>query len=228
MAFKISSIRLFLKRNQIFFYVIFGLIAAMEVFINLPFHPNVKENPKNEAAEQQTQRDNNIHPVTKHYSPHAFPNTMTNPHVSKSIPQSQQTASVIAPNSNIFIGPNSGTVNQTINTLNEKSYEFDGTIRQTHGGVIRLIEGSEEHKVFIQLDRLEKERKYPELLSLCKTQITKTPDWLTPYYFLGFAQANTGLTKDAISTFEYVIKNSFDDPHYQQATEFINFLKKKL
>ena len=103
-------------------------------------------------------------------------------------------------------------------------YDFQGAKRDTRPGVFNVTYG-EESETFTQIDRLEKEKKYPELLSLCKKQIAKTPEWLTPYLFLGLAQANMGMKKEAILNFEYVIKNAPGDPAYQQANEFIKKLK---
>jgi len=103
------------------------------------------------------------------------------------------------------------------------TYDFHGVKRDIKPGEIKATSG-EETVVFKEMVDLQKEKKYPELLSLCKKQISKTPEWLTPYLFMGVAQANMGLTDDAILNFNYVIDNAADDPDYQQAKEF----KKKL
>lgn len=123
---------------------------------------------------------------------------------------------------------------KTIEDLNVKAkkaergisstYDFNGAKRETAGGRISVVAG-QETGIFVQMVNLEKEKKYPELLTLCKSQIERTPEWLTPYLFLGLAQANMGLTNDAISNFEYVTKNAPGDPNYQRANEFIKRLK---
>ncbi|MCX5847940.1 MAG: archease [Deltaproteobacteria bacterium] len=106
---------------------------------------------------------------------------------------------------------------KTIEALNIKAkkaergisstYDFQGIKRDISPGVIKANMG-EETEVFKKLVNLEKEKKYPDLASLCKSQIVKTPDWLTPYLFLGVAQANMGLKTEALSNFEHVIKNA--------------------
>ena len=105
------------------------------------------------------------------------------------------------------------------------TYDFKGVKRDIAPGRINAIIG-EETEVFAKMFNLEKEKKYSELSSLCKKQISKTPEWLTPYLFLGIAEANMGNKDDAISNFEYVIANAPDDPDYKQAKEFIKMLKK--
>ena len=105
-------------------------------------------------------------------------------------------------------------------------YGFGGEKRETVGGNISVTVG-EENSVFQQMTKLQKEGKWHELMSLCNSQITKTPEWLTPYLYLGVAEANLGMKNEAISNFEYVIKNAPGDPNYQEANELIRKLKDK-
>lgn len=129
----------------------------------------------------------------------------------------------------------SGKAQKTIEDLNIKAkkaergissvYDFKGVKRDTTPGVFKATIG-EETEVFKKMVNLEKEKKYPELSSLCKNQIDKTPEWLTPYLFLGVAAAKMGNKDIAISNFEHVLNIAPDDPDYQQAKEFIKMLKK--
>ena len=142
--------------------------------------------------------------------------------------QSQQ--QINAPNSVISIDQKGGITAETV-TINEipaetRKYSFDGALTIFAPGEISTFT-DEKRDAFNTIVSLEKERKYSDLISFCKKQIAETPKWLTPYLFLGLAQANMGMINDAISNFEYVIENAPYDPNYQQAQNFIKQLKNK-
>jgi tetratricopeptide (TPR) repeat protein len=105
-------------------------------------------------------------------------------------------------------------------------YDFDGSKRETtKPGHINLNIGPEV-EIFQRINELEKQKKYSEIIRICENQINKTPEWLTPYLFLGVAFANTGNKTRAVELFNYVIKNAPDDPAYKQAREFLEKLSK--
>lgn len=95
-------------------------------------------------------------------------------------------------------------------------YDFNGAKRETAGGRISLVVG-EENTVFQRIVELEKNKKFGKLIELCEDQIKKTPEWLTPYLFLGVAYTNTGDRTKAISNLEHVVNNAPGDPSYAQA-----------
>jgi len=103
------------------------------------------------------------------------------------------------------------------------SYDFNGTKRETTAGVKNTIVGR-EFEIFQKILELEKNGKYIELISLCEQEILITPDWLTPYYFLGIAYSYRGDKKNAIKNFEYVVDNAPNDPDYTKASEFLRKL----
>jgi hypothetical protein len=87
-----------------------------------------------------------------------------------------------------------------------------------------------KRKVFNEMHNLQKERKFSDLILLCKKQIAETPKWLTPYLFLGASQANIGLKEEAIQNLRYVVNNSKtaldpDNPTYQEATRILKLLE---
>jgi len=138
--------------------------------------------------------------------------------------------------SNVFSGTNTGSLHQTIN-INEappdikkgakgfiSTYDFNGAKREIAPGRSIVVAG-DEFGVFQSIAKLEKEKKYPELASICKSQIKKTPEWLTPYFFLGIAAANMGLKDEAISNFEHVIEDASGNPDYREAEKFMKLLK---
>jgi tetratricopeptide (TPR) repeat protein len=105
------------------------------------------------------------------------------------------------------------------------TYDFNGAKRiTTRPGHISLEVGPEV-EIFNKINELEKQRNYPELKNICEQQIIKTPEWLTPYLYLGLAYANMDNKEKAIEMFEYVLNNAPDDPAYAQAKEFLKKLK---
>jgi len=105
------------------------------------------------------------------------------------------------------------------------TYDFNGAKRTTtRPGHISLNVGPET-EVFRKISELEKQRNYPEIINICEQQITKTPEWLTPYLFLGIAYANIGNKTKAKEFFEYVLKQAPGDPAYKQAEVFLGKLK---
>ena len=79
-------------------------------------------------------------------------------------------------------------------------YDFNGAKRQTSGGKINVVAG-EEFGIFQQMIEFAKAKDLPNLIKLCEKQIEKTPDWYTPYFYLGMAQADMGLKDEAIKIF---------------------------
>jgi tetratricopeptide (TPR) repeat protein len=105
------------------------------------------------------------------------------------------------------------------------TYDFNGAKRiTTRPGHISLEVGPEV-EIFKKINELEKQRNYPELKNICEQQIIKTPEWFTPYLYLGLAYANMDNKEKAIEMFEYVLSNAPDDPAYAQAKEFLKKLK---
>jgi tetratricopeptide (TPR) repeat protein len=103
-------------------------------------------------------------------------------------------------------------------------YIFNGAKKETFGGNINTVAG-EEFGVFQEMVALEQSKEYPALVKLCEQQITKTPSWLTPYLYLGIAQANTGLKDEAIKNIRYVVNNAPGDPEYAEAGKILKQLE---
>lgn len=105
-------------------------------------------------------------------------------------------------------------------------YAFNGARRQTHGGNINVQLGP-ELDAFKQMTILQQSKDHPGLIALCEKQITKTPDWLTPYLYMGVAQANIGLKEEAIENLRHVVEIAGEDPEYKQAEELLARLGEK-
>lgn len=103
-------------------------------------------------------------------------------------------------------------------------YDYNGARRETtaQGSAAAL---GPECAVFGTMEQLEKDKKYTELIQLCKQQIQKTPEWLTPHMFLGAAYANSGQVEKAIQEYEYVVNNAGGDPEYAKAVDYLKQLK---
>jgi len=88
MNISLHSARLFLKRNQIFFYIIFGIFGIYAIY-----HKNVKENPINEPAQPYAQQNDQIAPPIskRHLRPTALLKTAkTEPSPSISVVQTMK------------------------------------------------------------------------------------------------------------------------------------------
>ena len=105
-------------------------------------------------------------------------------------------------------------------------YDFNGAKRQTSGGKITLDVG-EEYEVFQQMTEFVKAKDLPNLIKLCEKQIEKTPDWYTPYFYLGAAQADMGLKDKAIKNIRYVVDNTPGDAEYAEARKILERLEQQ-
>jgi tetratricopeptide (TPR) repeat protein len=104
-------------------------------------------------------------------------------------------------------------------------YEFNGAKRVQSGGSSSVTIGN-ELGVFQRLIELENAKQYSEIIPIAQAQIARTPEWLTPYLFLGVALANTGKKNDAIRNLEFVVSQAAGDPQYKQATELLARLRR--
>jgi hypothetical protein len=102
-------------------------------------------------------------------------------------------------------------------------YDFNGARREQRPGSNRVIAG-EEFGRFQQMISLQKETRWAELLAVAEEQITKTPDWLTPYLFSGIANANLGRKAAAIDRLTFVQQQAADDPAYADAARILTQL----
>ena len=105
------------------------------------------------------------------------------------------------------------------------TYDFNGAKRITTRPGHISVEVGLEVEIFNKIIELEKQRNYPELKNICEQQIIKTPEWLTPYLYLGLAYENMDNKEKAIEMFEYVLSNAPEDPAYVQAKESLKKLK---
>ena len=105
-------------------------------------------------------------------------------------------------------------------------YSFNGAKRQTSAGNIKVVVG-EEFEIFRQMVDLEESKNYPALIKLCEQQIKKTPDWFTPYFYKGVAQANIGLKDEAIRNIRYAVDNTPEDPEYAEARKILRRLEQQ-
>ncbi len=105
-------------------------------------------------------------------------------------------------------------------------YSYNGAKRQTHGGNVNVVV-DEEFGIFQQMLELIKAKDLPNLIKLCEKQIEKTPDWFTPYLFLGVAQADMGLKDEAIKNIRHAVDNTPGDPDYAEARKILERLEQQ-
>lgn len=106
------------------------------------------------------------------------------------------------------------------------TYDFNGTKHIRTGHNIRTIAG-DETEVFEQLCDLERQADWAKVRDLCKAQIEKTPEWLTPYLCGGVALANLGEEKAAIRHLEHVERLAPGDSNYAAAARILRELRKQ-
>ena len=95
-------------------------------------------------------------------------------------------------------------------------WTFQGAYREGSAGTNITTLGP-EFQVFQELVTLNQKHDYAALVTKATDQITKTPEWLTPYLFRGIAYANLGNIEKSISDLSYVDKTAVGDPEYADA-----------
>ena len=98
------------------------------------------------------------------------------------------------------------------------------------GGAHYLFDGStltaRHHKgretvVFDRMVRLRKAGDWSELAAVAERQIALSPQWLTPYLFLGQASLELGRTDKAMTNLRHVTKRAPLDPEYRLAHDLL-------
>jgi hypothetical protein len=99
-------------------------------------------------------------------------------------------------------------------------WDFNGARREGRAGKMSVSVGREA-QVFQEFLRLEESRRFADLLALAQEQLTKTPDWLTPRYFVGVALANLGQLDAARHELQSVLEAAAGDESYSPAAEVL-------
>jgi hypothetical protein len=100
-----------------------------------------------------------------------------------------------------------------------KKFDFNGARRSARPGYMSVEDGP-EMTVFAKMVELHSANRWADLRDLTTRQTLVTPDWLTPFLFLGVAQANLGEKKEALRLFRYVDEKALGDPAYAEAAQF--------
>jgi hypothetical protein len=99
---------------------------------------------------------------------------------------------------------------------------FDGSYREAKTGFSKtVIGGSFEEEVFPSLNKLSEDKNWALLEVACTEVISKSPEWMTPYYFRGLARANLSKLDLAKSDLDMVFANVGDTPEYVQARKWL-------
>lgn len=106
-----------------------------------------------------------------------------------------------------------------------ETFDFNGARRvSSRPGHINLAEGPEV-EVYKRMVELQNAKKWAELRQAADAQTRTTPDWLTPYLFLGVAYANLGNKNEALRAFQHVVAKAHGDPAYAEAGQLIQRLQ---
>jgi hypothetical protein len=107
-------------------------------------------------------------------------------------------------------------------------YSFDGgfirTISHVNGGT---QESSAYHGAppeFSQMNQLQEQKKWQELVELCEIIKKAKPEWLTPYLAEGKAYLNLNQIEKAVPLLKYVRDESGGTPEYAQAAIWLEQL----
>lgn len=105
------------------------------------------------------------------------------------------------------------------------AFDFNGARRVSPRPGHTRLETGPEVRVFERMRELERTQKFTELRELAERQIQATPEWLTPYLFLGVAHANLGNKEAAIRALRHVVANAYGDRAYAAAGEILRRLE---
>lgn len=111
MAITLLWVRSFLKRNKIFFEIVFGVVTAIGVIYAI-IHPNIKETTKTQTAKEQTEG--------KNYKPD-HPSVAPSPRLALDVGKDSVVIGNVPPDTkigegSIVIGPTDNKGNTIINT----------------------------------------------------------------------------------------------------------------
>lgn len=196
----------------LFFSIAFGLFTAFLYWQNDMWAGHLSEElskkPYTDTAAQKLP-DRNI----KHIAPPISRPTTTRKREPTPPPPSQQTASMYAPNSNIFMGSNTGTVNQTVNIAPQPRH----LSQQQRAVLINTLNPISMNNISISYGEADREQKQyaMELIDTlkaagCNLEISSALYMMTPY--------EKGLTLEVNSTPPYphgaaILQQALKDAH---------------
>jgi len=103
------------------------------------------------------------------------------------------------------------------------AYDYNGAMRESpKPGFINLKTDTPENTAFQEMVKLLQEGKSKEVIPIAEKQIENSPEWLTPYLFLGAVYADLGDKEKAVYNLEYVLKEAPGDPDYAKAKEILD------
>jgi hypothetical protein len=129
------------------------------------------------------------------------------------------------PNSpNIAGNGNQVTINPELNpNVPTVYYDFNGGKHVQQGNKFNATAG-DETSAFQKIVELHDAKDWQTLNAFCEEQISKYPQWLTPYLYSGVALANTGQRDKAIERLKYVREKSAGREDYKDASRLLELL----
>lgn len=106
-------------------------------------------------------------------------------------------------------------------------YDFNGAKRVESPGRSMVTAGP-EISIFQQMMRLNDAKDWTGLLSLAEKEIKEIPDWATPYFFSGLANARLGNRQAAIARLGTFLSGADDRVDYQNAVTYAKELLAQL
>lgn len=113
------------------------------------------------------------------------------------------------------------TVNPPVNpNAAVKTYDYDGTLRIIGPGVYSAYSGKKD--AFQTIVKKADAGNWKDVLAIAQDETHKTPEWLTPYFDMGYAYMYLCNRPEAIKNFKYFSEKAsggptFTNPAYQAA-----------
>ena len=104
-------------------------------------------------------------------------------------------------------------------------YDFNGTKHITSPCRISS-ELNREYDFFQQtLQPLRSQERWQELADACENEISRTPNWLTPYLYSAIALSKLGRKAEAIERLRFVDEKAAGNPDYSVARRMLGVLE---
>lgn len=89
----------------------------------------------------------------------------------------------------------------------------------------RAMSLGEEHRQYLKMAELEKKRDWADLLAESAKEITKLPQWQTPYIFKASAHANLGEIGEAVKLLEAVNEKTGSDRDFDISRRLLDIYR---
>lgn len=108
------------------------------------------------------------------------------------------------------------------------TYTYYGMVRMISPGRVRVSDDPIAMKAFERMGQLDQSRDYSQLVELAEQQIRERPDWLTSYFYAGYAYNRLGQVEKARERLEVANRRIAGNPDYEPLQKPLNQLLEHL